>query len=186
MGTIQLSKCHSCVQMALVQENTLPPKGSCKRGLPSISRASLRRKCNFFPLKLDLLEDFPRRKHLILLKCLELNARKNKLRVNLTKGMGPSMPVAQPAVRTLFFTELLIFTKGEKALNLLQRQQRTDPEAQAEQRGQSTARRSRRWGLLTRTQLGRGWACGACWSSGLPRHSGNNSDSGHSLNINEI
>lgn len=43
------------------------------------------------------------------------------------------MPVARPAVRTLFFTEFLIFTGGEKALSLIQRQQKTDPEAQAQQ-----------------------------------------------------
>lgn len=46
------------------------------------------------------------------LKCLELNARKNKLRVNLAPGMGPSTPVAQPAVPMLFFTELFYLLQG--------------------------------------------------------------------------
>lgn len=56
------------------------------------------------------------------LKCLELNARKNKLRVNLVLGMGPSTPVAQPAVPMLFFTELFYLLQGWKSLNPAGRQ----------------------------------------------------------------
>lgn len=98
---------------------TFQTQGTYKGGF---SMARLKERVFFFLEMLSPWGASQAKTSSLSLKCLKLNARKKKLRVNLAPGMGPSVLVTQPAVPMLFFTELLYLLQGWKSFDPAGRQ----------------------------------------------------------------